>query len=69
MTPNVPESLKMMRLRHRETQAAEAQAVGVNRAAVRSWEYGAAEPRLSTLVKLADHYRVPLDTLIGRDVP
>ena len=38
--------------------------------AYQNYEYGTAEPRLSTLVKLADFYGVSLDYLAGRrDTP
>lgn len=69
MTPDVPESLKMIRLEHGLSQAAAARIADVHPASISAWEGGATEPRLSALVKLADHYHIPLDVLIGRRIP
>ena len=46
-----------------------ADACGVVVRAYQRYEYGEREPQLSTLIRLADFYRVPLDTLVGREVP
>ena len=51
------------------SQAQVAKAVHVAPRAYQNYEYDEAEPRLSTLIRLADFYRVPLDTLVGREVP
>ncbi len=40
--------------------------VGVSRAAVGKWEAGKSEPDIETLARLADHYHVSLDYLVGR---
>lgn len=39
--------------------------VGVNRTAVTKWESGAAEPRTSRLLKIADALRCSVDDLLG----
>lgn len=51
------------------SQAQVAKAVHVAPRAYQNYEYDEAEPRLSTLIRLADFYRVPLDTLVGREAP
>ena len=51
------------------SQAQVAKAVHVAPRAYQNYEYDEAEPRLSTLIRLADFYQVPLDTLVGREVP
>lgn len=68
MTPNVPESLRLIRLEHGLSQTAAARIADVHPASISAWENGSTEPRLSALVKLADYYRIPLDVLIGRRV-
>ena len=51
------------------SQAQVAKAVHVAPRAYQNYEYDEAEPRLSTLIRLADFYQVSLDTLVGREVP
>ena len=51
------------------SQAQVAKAVHVAPRAYQNYEYDEAEPRLSTLIRLADFYRIPLDELVGREVP
>ena len=54
------------------SQAAVANESGI---ALRTYQYyqyyerGEREPQLSTLIRLADFYRIPLDELVGREVP
>ena len=51
------------------SQAQVAKAVHVAPRAYQNYEYDEAEPRLSILIRLADFYRIPLDELVGREVP
>ena len=51
------------------SQAQVAKAAHVAPRAYQNYEYDEAEPRLSTLIRLAAFYRVPLDELVGREVP
>lgn len=48
------------------SQVAAAKEIKVAPRAYQNYEYGDAEPRLSTLVKIADFYGVSLDYLAGR---
>jgi len=48
------------------SQSAAAKEINVALRAYQNYEYGDAEPRLSTLVRIADFYGVTLDYLAGR---
>lgn len=65
-------SERLTALRQARVLSQSAAAAGVKAAprAYQNYEYGAAEPRLSTLIRIADFYGVTLDYLAGRsDVP
>ena len=66
---NFSEQLVALRKARGLSQAQVAKAVHVAARAYQNYEYDEAEPRLSTLIRLADFYRVPLDELVGREVP
>lgn len=52
------------------SQNAVAKEIKVAPRAYQNYEYGTAEPRLSTLIRIADFYGVSLDYLVGRsDMP
>lgn len=51
------------------TQQDVAEAIHVTKGAVCQWENGTRIPGLSTALMLADLFRVPLDTLLGRATP
>ena len=52
------------------SQAQAAKEIGAAPRAYQNYEYGTAEPRLSTLVRIADFYGISLDYLAGRtDTP
>jgi len=64
------ERLVALRRRKGISQAAAAKQVKAALRAYQNYEYGSAEPRLSTLVRIADFYGVSLDYLAGRsDLP
>ena len=48
------------------SQAAAAEGVNAAPRAYQNYEYGSAEPRLSTLIRIADFYGVTLEYLAGR---
>ena len=65
-------SERLVQLRNQKNlpQDAVAKSLGIGMRAYQYYEYGEREPKLSTLVKLADFYGVSLDYLAGRsDVP
>ena len=61
--------LKELRESRGMTQREVAEAVHVTKGAVCQWENGTRIPGLSTALMLADLFRVPLDTLLGRATP
>ena len=60
------ERLVELRTKHDLSQTAAAKEFGVVVRAYQHYEYGEREPRLSTLVRIADFYGVSLDYLAGR---
>ncbi len=63
------ERLVQLREQRKLSQRDVADACGVVVRAYQRYEYGEREPQLSTLIRLADLYRVSLDELVGREVP
>ena len=64
------ERLVFLRKQKNLSQNAVAKAIQAAPRAYQNYEYGTAEPRLSTLIKIADFYGVSLDYLAGRtDTP
>ena len=61
-------SQRLIALRKEQGLSQSAVAKGINAAprAYQNYEYGTAEPRLSTLIRIADFYGVTLDYLAGR---
>lgn len=64
------ERLVNLRKKRGLSQAQAAKEIGAAPRAYQNYEYGTAEPRLSTLIRIADFYGVSLDYLAGRtDAP
>lgn len=61
--------LKELRESRGMAQQDVAEAIHVTKGAVCQWENGTRIPGLSTALMLADLFRVPLDTLLGRATP
>lgn len=61
--------LKEIRLQHGLKQANIADYLKTSSPVYSRYETGDREPSLDVLIKLADFYKVPLDTLIGRIPP
>lgn len=61
-------SERLVQLRKGRDLSQSAVAKGIKAAprAYQNYEYGSAEPRLSTLIRIADFYGVTLDYLAGR---
>ncbi len=66
---NFSKKLKQLRLMLNCTQAQMAEFLGITVRGYRNYELGAREPELSVLIKLADHFNVSLDELVGRKFP
>lgn len=63
------ERLVQLRKQHHLSQKELAEAIGVVARAYQRYEHGEREPQLSTLIRIADFYRISLDDLVGRTVP
>lgn len=64
-----PNRLKQLRLTLHCTQSQMAEFLGITTRGYRNYELGAREPELSVLIKLADHFQISLDELVGRNFP
>ena len=62
----VKERLRALRAERRETQKQVAEAIGINERHYQFFEYGKPLPSLENAWKLADHFNVTVDYLIGR---
>ena len=60
------ERLVQLRKERGLSQATAAKEIKAAPRAYQNYEYGTAEPRLSTLIRIADFYGVTLDYLAGR---
>jgi len=65
---HIPNNIKFMRKKHGFTQETFAQALGINRPSVGAYEEGRADPRLTTLSKMAELFHVSVDELINEDL-
>lgn len=61
--------LKNLRLQYNLKQEELAKIIGTSQAVYSRYESGQREPNLQTLCTIADFYKLPLDSLIGRMPP
>lgn len=61
------ERVKALRKERHMTQKQVAAELGIRETAYQAYEYGAHEPKLDKLLKLADLFQVTLDELLGRN--
>lgn len=66
---NFSQSLKKHREMYGATQKQMAEKLGMTPNAYQKYELGTREPKLSTLVEIADILQVSLDDLVGRIFP
>lgn len=66
---NFPQSLKRYREMYGATQKQMAEKLGMTPNAYQKYELGTREPKLSTLIEIADILEVSLDDLVGRIFP
>ena len=59
------EIIKQERLKKKETQEKLAEVIGVSRQTILNWEKGKTLPDSASLVKIAKHYHVSFDDMIG----
>lgn len=58
--------IKELREQRRQSLEAVARAIGAKRQAVWTWETGKSDPSTDNIVKLADHFGVTTDEILGR---
>lgn len=64
-----PEHLLLLRRAHGLKQTELAEKIGLSWRGYQNYELGKREPKLSTLIALADFYGITVDDLICRDHP
>lgn len=64
----IPNNIKFLRKKKGFTQETFAQTLGINRPSVGAYEEGRADPRLTTLSKMAELFEVTVDELINEDL-
>ena len=62
----LPETLKELREERGMKQAQIAIILGVKQNTYSNWENGIREPKIKTLIEIADYYNISLDSLVGR---
>lgn len=63
------EMLKTLRLKNNLTQKQVAEILNISRTTYSNYEQNAAEPNIETLIRLADHYHITVDSLLEHNVP
>ena len=59
--------LKELREENKLSQAKLAQIIGYTQSHIAKWEYGTHEPKASAIIKLAKHFGVSTDYLLGME--
>jgi len=67
MKTSFKENLKSLRIEMGVGQVELAKAVGVSKGIISLWENGLREPSMSSLISLADYFKVTIDFLVGRE--
>lgn len=62
----IKENMKALREQHGLSMAKAAEALGVPKSTYSSYEYGAREPNIELILKIAEYYNVTTDYLLGR---
>lgn len=62
----IRENMKALREQHGLSMAKAAEALGVPKSTYSSYEYGAREPNIELILKIAEYYNVTTDYLLGR---
>lgn len=64
---NFGDKLKELRLNEKLGQVEFAKRIGVSKSIISLWERNESEPRLSSLIAIADYFNITLDYLAGRE--
>lgn len=65
---NFPEILRNERLKAHLKQSELGERIGVSVQVLSTYETGIREPKLKTLIRIADEFNLSLDNLVGRDM-
>lgn len=60
------EVLKGLRIENNLTQKEIANIINVSERTYSRYETGDREPKIDTLIKIAEYYKIPIDILVGR---
>ncbi len=61
-------NIKILRKQAGLTQGALAEKMGIKRSLIGAYEEGRAEPRINNLIKLAEVFNIPIDSLVQQDL-
>lgn len=61
------DNLKALRIEAGLGQVELAQALGVSKGIISLWENGLREPNMSSLIMIANYFKVTMDYLVGRE--
>ncbi len=61
--------LKELRIKHNISQAEMAKILNVSQKSISNYENGLSDPNIETLKKIADFFRITIDSLVGHEVP
>jgi transcriptional regulator with XRE-family HTH domain len=64
----IGENIKLLRKRKKFSQEEVASELGLTRSSYSGYENGVAEPSIETLVLMSDFFKIPLDTLLKKDL-
>ena len=64
----IGKNLKHLRQIHRLNQEEFAQLFDLNRGNIASYESGAAEPKINTLLQISQHFEIPMEDLVSKDL-
>ena len=65
----INKKIKELRIQHNLTQKEMAEILQTSRSTYNNYEQSVATPSLETLIKIADHFHITVDNLIGHEVP
>ncbi len=64
----IGKNIRKIRISKKLTQTEFAELFDLKRTAVGSYEEGRAEPKIETLIKIADYYKLSLDQLLRKEL-
>ncbi len=64
----IGKNIRKIRISKKLTQTEFAELFNLKRTAVGSYEEGRAEPKIETLIKISDYYKISLDLLLKKEL-